>query len=153
MKSQQEHPSVDAHPPSTHLLLEKPRKWTPAHVQAANVKLIPHVSAEKLVDSRYFPKDGDKGTFSRISFLQHIMFHEVDKFLWAGFKRSVGLFSKSVFDQDCTDNREDRLRFGRILGIFEEVLEVPVPSHLHPHIEFLQSIIEASFLIKGGWEL
>ncbi|OJJ79013.1 uncharacterized protein ASPGLDRAFT_40275 [Aspergillus glaucus CBS 516.65] len=130
MNSQKEHPSVDAHPPSTHLLLEKPRKWTPAHVQAANVKLIPHVSAEKLVDSHYFPKDGDKG-----------------------FKRSVGLFSKSVFDQDCTDNREDRFRFGRILGIFEEVLEVPVPSHLHPHIEFLQSIIEASFLIKGGWEL
>lgn len=66
MSSQKKHPSVDSDPSPTHLLLENPRKWTPAHVQAANVKLIPHVPAGKLVDSRYFPKDGDEGTFSSI---------------------------------------------------------------------------------------
>lgn len=56
------------------------------HVQAANIKLIPYVSAEKLVVSRYFPKNEDESTSLSIPLLNICNIWELTGRLW---KRTI----------------------------------------------------------------
>ena len=43
------------------LLLQKPRKWTHKHLEAARVKICENVTMEELLGQGYIPLDGDPG--------------------------------------------------------------------------------------------
>lgn len=43
-------------------LMQKPKKWTFKHLDAARAKVINNVTAEELFGQDYVPVDGDPGT-------------------------------------------------------------------------------------------
>lgn len=45
------------------MLLQRPSKWTPRHLEVANLKATEDVPAAEIV-ADYVPKDGDPGSFA-----------------------------------------------------------------------------------------